>query len=277
MAACKSPELLRKQFACQMAQSTTGRLLMRLTAFQGHGELDTRLKDVESRQGAYKENLARIQGVSNQALAVATNASNKVDGVSDSVRFLEAGYQAMRRDVEKIDSEQRSKTLVVIGLQQGDPMEAVKKLAGANNDIIRNIDDAFFMSNKPGRRPLLIMLITKFACEEFLRMLHKPDFTRKFVNVIVVRDQSELRRTGMTSIAASTVRLRAVFPEISVHEHNEFVLAGGRKIEAVEFVASAVSIEGVVFDIDEACNSNEAYEMNEYLYAHVGDVYVLGY
>jgi hypothetical protein len=39
------------------------------------------------------------------------------------------------------------------------------------------------MSNKPGRRPMLVTFITKFACEEFLKMSHTPEFTKKFPNV----------------------------------------------------------------------------------------------
>ncbi len=276
MAVCKSPEFMRKQFACQTAQNTTGRLLMRLTALQGHGELDTRLKDVEARQGTYDENLAKVQGVANQAAAAAACASLKADGVGDAVKFLEAGYQTMRRDVERIDSKQRSKNLVVIGLQRGDPTEAVKKLMGGT-DLLRNVDDAFFMSNKPGRRPLLVSFVTKFACEEFLKMSHRPDFTRKFPNVVVVRDRSETRRTGVSRIAASAAKLSALFPEVTIHQHSEFVIVDGKKIDAFEFVASAVMINGTVFDIDEAFETSGTHEVNDYLYARVGDVFVFGY
>ncbi len=277
MAICKSPEFMRKQFACQTAQNTTGRLLMRLTSLQGHGELDTRLKEVESRQGAYDENLGKVHGVANQAAAAAARAALKADEAADAVRFLEAGYQTMRRDVERIDSKQRSKNVVVIGLQRGDPTAAIKKLLDGKHELLRNVDDAFFMSKKPGRRPMLVTFITKFACEEFLKMSHGAEFTKKFANVIVVRDRSEVRRTGMSRIAASAARLRIAFPEITIHQHSEFVAVSGQKVDAVEFVASAVKIDGVVFDIDEACDASETHEVNEYLYARVGDIFVFGY
>jgi hypothetical protein len=277
MAVCKSPEFMRKQFACQTAQNTTGRLLTRLTLLQGHGELDSRLSSVEARQGACEESLVKVQGVANRAATEAGQANKKADEAADAIRFLEAGYQTMRRDVERIDSKQRSKNLVVIGLQRGDATEAVRKLMDGKGDLLRNVEDAFFLSNKPGRRPMLITFVTKFACEEFLTLSHKAEFTRKFVNVIVVRDRSEVRRTGISRIAASTARLRSAFPDITVHPHSEYVVAGGKKIDAIEFVASAVLIEGIVFDIDEACEMSGTHEINEYLFARVGDVFVYGY
>jgi hypothetical protein len=81
----------------------------------------------------------------------------------------------------------------------------------------------------------------------------------------------------MTRIAASAAKLRETFPGIIVYQHNEYVVVDGKKIDAVEFMASAVAIGGAVFDIDEACDGSEQYEANDYLYAQVGDVYIFGY
>ncbi len=277
IATCSSPEFPRKQYAVQSAQSTTARLLTRLTAFHGYGELNSRITEVETRQGAQEESVAQARDIAAQALTVAKGASEKVEDVGDAVKFLEAGYQVTRREIERIDSKQRSKNLVVIGLQRGDAMEAVKKLTAGKPDLLRNVDEAFFMSNKPGRRPMLVSFVTKFACEEFLKTSHQPSFTKKFPHVSVVRDRSELRRTGISRLAAAAPRLRALLPEIFIHQRHEYATFEGKKTDAIEFVASMITFGDSVFDVDEACDSNTEFESNDYLYAQVGDVFIFGY
>jgi hypothetical protein len=124
------------------------------------------------------------------------------------------------------------------------------------------LDEALFLGKKPGRRPLLATFGLISAGNDCLAYLHTDAFTRKFPNVTVVRHRSDLRRTGMSRLSTAAPVLKSKHPDVMVHNFHDYVEIGGKRIDAVEFAASTVEINGAVFDIDKACSRNVEYELN---------------
>jgi hypothetical protein len=179
--------------------------------------------------------------------------------------------------VDNIDNKQRCTNVIIFGAPRGDPYAAVERFLQDRPQLWRNLDEAFFLGKGNGRRPLLVRFALVSACNDCIAFSHTATFIQKFQGVAVVRDRSDLRRTGVSRLKAAGPALRAAFPGIKVHQHHDFVEYEGTRINAVDFAASGVLIGDSLFDIDKACTENEEVEITQGVFVRVGDTIVFGY
>jgi hypothetical protein len=195
----------------------------------------------------------------------------------DEVDFLQAGYEHLRKVIEQLDQKQRKKNVIIIGATRGEPFAVVRNLLAGKADLLANLDEAFFLGKGNGRRPLLVSFTKVTSAEDCLRHSHTSSFVSKFPNIKMVRDRSDLRRTGTSRLAAAAPELKRRFPGIMVHKHHDYVEFGNRRFDAFDFAASAADILGVLFDVEDACMKNPDYEVAEGVFVRVGDVVIFGY
>jgi hypothetical protein len=115
------------------------------------------------------------------------------------------------------------------------------------------------------------------SAEDCLRFSHTSAFVQKFPNIKMVRDKSDLRRTGTSRLAAAAPELKRRFPDAKFHKHHDYVELGGRRFDAFDFAASAADLNGQLFDVENACSRNPDYEEAESVFVRVGDVVIFGY
>ncbi len=277
---CSSPEWKKNSSALARAEALAQRLITRLSTLataDSIGEIEKKVQGINERQGALSTAVSDAKTAADEALAISKRTAADNVEVRADIDFLSAGYLGLRKLVEKIDHRQRSYSVIVYGIPRGDPYQALEKLFQQKPALWRNLDEAYFLGKKPGRRPLLATFGLISACNECLAYSHTDAFTKKFPEVTVVRDRSDYWRTGISRLSTAAQALTLRFPNAKVHNRHDFVEIGGNRIDAVEFAASTVEINGVVFDIDDACGKNVEYELNLALFVRIGDVIIYGY
>ncbi len=274
---CSTPDRKRKKLTLQLLQGLTQRLLTRHLHHSTTGELDSRVSRLSEKHDELSSTVETVREMAMRAEKLAKRGGSNNAEFRDELDFLQAGYHQMRRVIEQLDQKQRKKNVIVVGAERGVPHQVAERLLGDRQDLLRNLDEAFFLGKGQGRKPLLISFITVKAAEECLRFSHANPFVQRFPHVRMVRDRSDLRRTGTSRLAAAAYRVKEQFPTAAVHKHYDYVEVGGKRLDAFDFAASAVVINDSLFDIDAACNANDEYEMAEGVFTRVGDIIVFGF
>ncbi len=275
IADCPTPERKRKKLALQRVQGITQRLLIRLTALQSSGELEKKITSVSRRQDEQAEELQEVKEIAVEAGEKAGAATEEVRRLADVVHFLEEGYEVMRRNLDEVDNKQRGHSVIAIGTTGVNERLAVEHLLQSKPDLLKDVEDVFPLGRGSGV-PLHITFYTKSSSGKLIAWSHTQDFKSRFgKDVSVVRDRTELRRTGRSRLAAATPSLRTL--DVAVHQFNDHAVVDGKKVDAIEFAASTVVIRESIFDIDAACAANQEYEVSEALFTRVGDVIVNGF
>ncbi len=277
---CSSPDWKKNTSLLSRTQALAQRLLTRLsttTTVTLIGEIDGKVATLNEKHQALAAVVTEVKAVAEGAQAdTAKMASENVELRAD-VDFLNAGYFDLRKIVERIEHKQRSHSVIIYGVPRGDPYLALEKLFQEKQALWRNLDEAYFLGKKPGRRPLLATFAFISACNDCLAYSHTDSFTRRHPGVTMVRDRSDLRRTGMSRLATATPALKLKYPNIKVHNFYDYVELDGKRTDAIDFAASIVDLGGSSFDIDAACSKNVEYEVNLALFIRMGDVIIYGY
>lgn len=260
---CSTPERKQKKLTLQLLQGVTQRLLSRHLHLSTTGELDSKITKLAEQQGEICNTVETVREMALRAEKLSKRAGSDNAEFRYELDFLQAGYHQLRRVIEQLDQKQRKKNVIVVGVERGDPNKAIERLLDGRPDLLRNLDEAFFLGKGQGRRLLLISFITVKAAEDCLRYSHAHPFVQRFPHVKMVRDRSDLRRTGTSRLAAAAPRLKAQFPTAVVHKHFDYVEHEGKKYDAFDFAASAAVIGNVLFDIDTACNGNDEFKVAE--------------
>ena len=274
---CTSPELPRLQSKFQLANGKAQRLLTLLTALETYGELDRRVAELSNRADAQEARVEIVNSIAEQALSKASDIEEQFTERKDEVSFLQAAFQNIQKNLERVEGKIRKRSVIVNGLQPGEPYEAVEHLLKNKPGLWHDVDEAFFMGQSQNRRPLHLTFTNISSCEACLSYSHSFEFTQAFPQVSIVRDRSELRRTGISRLGAVASCLHESFPEMFIHQHFEFATLGSRRIRASEFAGSAIVIDDHIFEIEEACEANDSHEVNEALFVRMGDVMIKGY
>jgi hypothetical protein len=274
VASCPAANLQHTLAELQVVQGATQRLMTRYMLMTSLGEHERKFHE---HRVAIDTEVGSIRSVAEGAGRKAEQAVTAAAEQQDAVEFLLAGYHDLRRIVDRIDNKQRSQNLIVFGLTRGDALSAAETLLQDRKQLWRNLDDAFFLGKSTGRCPLLLHFASTAACNDCVAYSHSSDFYQRFQGVTMVRDRSDLRRTGVSRLTAADSALRDAYPGIKIHQHRDFIEFEGRRVDAIDFAASAVTIGVSLFDVDKACEANGRYEVNQGVFTRVGDTIVFGY
>jgi hypothetical protein len=275
IADCPTPERKKKKLALNRVQGITNRLLVRLTSLRSSGELEKKITALSDRQDEQAGEIREVRGLATDAGAKAEKACSDVEQMKVALHFLEEGYEAMRKNLDQVDSKQRGKSVIVIGATGVTEKQAVDNLLATKPDMLRDVEEAFYLGKGPGV-PIHVTFTTKGSSTKLIAWSHTKDFKDRFGrDVSVVRDRTELRRTGRSRLAAAASQLRSI--NVNVHQFYDYAMADGKKIDAIEFASCSLVINDTVFDVERACSSSTEYEVSDALFTRVGDVIINGY
>jgi hypothetical protein len=226
------------------------------------GEIDGRVTTLTEKHNALAVVVTEVKVVAEGAQGAAAKAVSENAELRADVNFLNAGYFDLRKIVERLEHKQRSHSVIIYGVRRGDPYQALERLFQERQVLWKDLDEAYFLGKKPGRRPLLATFARVSVCNDCLAYSHTDNFTKKHPGVTMVRDGSDLGRTGMSRLATAAPVLSQKFPNIKVHNFSNYVELDGKRTDAVDFAASIVDLDGSSFDVNAACSKNVDYEVN---------------
>jgi hypothetical protein len=258
-------ELLRHQTLLSCLQSKTLRLLHRLTTAKSHGELRTDLNVVTNKVDEHERRLG--------------GHDDEIRSLHLAVEYLYANVSHVKKNMERVEDEQRRRNVVVYGAAGTDVQAILRRLLHRHQSLYNDIDVAYFMGKaKDGaKRPIIIHFSLQSSAASFLRLARNEEYMQQHPGITAARDKSVTRRVGVSRLSASASCLTSTFPGLEVHEFSEFATYKNVRYDATEFAEKVIDIHGRSFNVEEACRRNPRYELNEALFLQIGDMKVDGF
>ncbi len=251
-----------------LTEQTNGKLTDVTTSLRLHEHEIGQLKELgKTHTDEIAENRGAIEAV-----------SGRVDSFEERLQFVEALAMQAREQTERIDNELRSQNIILYGCV-GTVQDTLEKVTNGKPEFRAAVDRAYFIGGEvgDGAIPFKIHFTKVSVCSAYARWTKTPEFATKVKDVKTGRDQTVLKRAGMSRLAAASDALKAKLPDVYITASSTVLKLDGQKYDAIAFAAPTITLGGVVIDLDHECSSNDMYEPNPSLVAQVGDVEVQGF
>ncbi len=251
-----------------LTEQTNGKLSDVTSCLQRHENEIGRLSDLGNEHtGAIAENREEIVAV-----------KGRMNLFEERLQFVEALALQTRDQTERMDNEMRSQNIILYGCK-GTVKETLDKVMAGKPEFRAAVDRAYFIGSEvgDGTHAFKIQFTKVSVYTAYAKWTKTPEFASKAHEVRTGRDQTIVKRTGMSRLAAATEHLQAKLPNVFITASSTVLKLAGQKYDAIEFAAPTISLSGTDFDIDAICQGNASYEPNPSLVAQVGDVEIQGY
>jgi uncharacterized membrane protein YgcG len=241
--------------------------------------LETRVSSTtcECMEGTVAKNRADIDNLKQTSV----EQGAVLTGVVDRVSFLEAFCMQLRDQVDRVDNTQHRQNALVYGFELGEPWSAAQSLFKNKQEFVPEVDDVFFLQGQDPETkkkcPLKLQFKSLTAARNFLAWSDTDEFKYHFPYIGAGRDQTTLRRVGISRLSAAAQALRVTFNGAHIPPAASFLKYKGRKYDAIEFAAAAILIDGMHFNIEQACKSSADCEVNKSLSVQQGTIETRGY
>ena len=227
-------------------------------------KLSARLDKFEQDVSKIKQQIEGFEETSEEAKEIAgsfdrllADTNKCLDEVIETVQRGDQCFQQLTKRVDQIDNRSRAKNVVIHGLRANNIKKAVTSILAEHPSLIKQFDTAYYLGNGlPGvSRPALVQFTTVAGRDFFLQYSRHEDFSNFHRHLVVVPDESELKRQGTNRLAAVSPALKLQFPNILIR--HGYAKLDNLKYSAVDFTFTEIAISGILFNIDDALQQIE--------------------